>query len=149
MLHRALSFPRRAPGARGFTILDTMVASCVMLIGVVGLLSMQLTQVGAGARSRQLTEAAALLQQQMELLQLGRLDPATPPAPVTQVVDARGCSPSATPLPRRCATAVAGTMYTVRAATTFTGPTSARLDVSIEWRDPDGQSHMLSASNAR
>lgn len=51
---------------RGFTILESMIALAVILIGILAITQMQTTQVVAGASSRQRVEASLLAQQVIE-----------------------------------------------------------------------------------
>jgi type IV pilus assembly protein PilV len=52
--------------ARGFTILESMIALAVILIGILAITQMQTTQVVASASSRQRVEASLLAQQVIE-----------------------------------------------------------------------------------
>ena len=52
--------------ARGFTILESMIALAVILIGILAITQMQTTQIAAGASSRQRIEATLLAQQVIE-----------------------------------------------------------------------------------
>lgn len=136
---------------RGFTMLDTMVAALVLIIGLVGLLSMQLTQVSAGLRARQISEATALLQQTLEELRLRPVPAAQLIGPAEQV-DARGC-PVPAGGPPACQTALlgssSGTTYTRSWTLTPTQPGAAQVEVHVRWQDPQGQSHEVSFSHGR
>lgn len=138
--------PLSTGAAPGFTLVDTLIATLLLSAGVAGLLAVQLVQVGAGLRSRQLTEATALAQQQLELL---RVRPAAteevlgPPQPL----DARGCPvPGVTP---PCDQAIAGTVYTRSFRVTPLAAGYAQLQVSVSWVDPQGQPHTVSLNDAR
>ncbi len=153
MSHPPLPFRRRRDPRAGFTILDTLVAVLVMIVGTVGLLSMQLTQVAAGVRSRQLTEATDLAQQAMERLLL--YTPAQAVAAsgiaVPEIVDARGCPvlATATVPSLACHTAVVGTPYTRTFSATASGPNGALVEVRVAWSDPSGGSHQVNLVNGR
>jgi Tfp pilus assembly protein PilV len=136
---------------RGFTILDTMVATLVMIIGTVGLLSMQLTQVSAGLRSRQLTEAGDLSQQTMERLLLLTPGQLVLAGGQTDTVDARGCPvPAGGTVPSLgCDTPIAGTLYTRTWSATASGQNGAQVQVQVTWTDPSGQSHEVTLVNVR
>jgi prepilin-type N-terminal cleavage/methylation domain-containing protein len=78
---------RSDPGQRGFTVVEVLIALVVLLIGMAGILSMQLTSVQATAFSRHATEASVLAEDKMEQL---RTMPTTALANGTDRVDARG-----------------------------------------------------------
>jgi prepilin-type N-terminal cleavage/methylation domain-containing protein len=62
---------RRAPavtGQAGFTIVELLVALTVLLIGITGLLSLQVTAMQSTSFSRHATEAAVLAEDRMEEL---------------------------------------------------------------------------------
>ncbi len=52
--------------AHGFTILESLIALAVILIGILAITQMQTTQVAAGTSSRQRVEGALLAQQVIE-----------------------------------------------------------------------------------
>jgi type IV pilus assembly protein PilV len=58
--------PRRGQG--GFTIIELMIALTILLIGITGILSMQLTALKATSYSRHATEASVLAEDLMEEL---------------------------------------------------------------------------------
>jgi hypothetical protein len=144
---------RRPDRARqGFTIVDTMVAALVMIIASVGLLSMQLVQVGAGLRARQLSEATALMQQKAEELRLLPVPQVAIVGPVERL-DARGC-PLAAPRSYACTTpllqaAGPGTEYVRTYRVTPAGPATAQIEVRVSWQDPQGKRHEVSTIHAR
>ena len=63
--------------SRGFTILESMIALAVILIGILAITQMQTTQVAAGTSSRQRVEASLLAQQVIEGLRAYATIPAT------------------------------------------------------------------------
>lgn len=132
---------RRRDPKSGFTILDTMVAALVMLVGTVGLLSMQLVQLAAGARARELTEASQLLQQKLEELRLQPV-PAAPVDGPVEALDARGC-PVGAAEPPACAVPYAGTFYRRSYRIVPQGPDAAQVQVTVEWQDESGKNHAL------
>jgi Tfp pilus assembly protein PilV len=143
----------RRDAAHGFTILDTMVAAMVMIIAVVGLLSLQLTQVGSTVRARQLSEATALLQQTLEEVRLQPV-PAAAYASAPETVDARGCpAPPGPGLRWACQTGLvgdsSGTRYTRSFRVTPSLPGQAQVQVEVTWTDPDGKEHKVEISHAR
>lgn len=125
----------------------------VMIIAVVGLLSLQLTQVGATVRARQLSEATALMQQTLEEVRL-RPVPAVAFTSTPETVDARGCpAPPAPGLRWACQAGLvgdhSGTLYTRGVRFTPTLPGQAQVHVEVAWTDPDGKAHKVEISHAR
>jgi Tfp pilus assembly protein PilV len=60
--------PGSAPGQRGFTVVEVLIALLVLMVGMAGILSLQLTSVQATAFSRHATEASVLAEDKMEQL---------------------------------------------------------------------------------
>ena len=58
----------RDRGEQGFTVIEVLIALLVLLIGMAGILSMQLTSVQATGFSRHATEATMLAEDKMEEL---------------------------------------------------------------------------------
>jgi prepilin-type N-terminal cleavage/methylation domain-containing protein len=79
-------------GQDGFTVLEVMIALTILLIGIAGLLSMQLASIRATAFSRHATEASTLAEDKMEAL---RTVPTTSLVGGNDQVDARGVLDSA------------------------------------------------------
>ena len=81
--------PDRKPasGERGFTLIELLIALTVLLIGISGILAMQLTSMRSTAYSRHATEATVLAEDQMESL---RTIPIASVANGTENVDAQG-----------------------------------------------------------
>jgi type IV pilus assembly protein PilV len=75
------------PGQRGFTVVEVLIALLVLIIGMAGILSMQITSVQATAFSRHATEASVLGEDKMEQL---RTMPTTALVGGNDQVDARG-----------------------------------------------------------
>jgi prepilin-type N-terminal cleavage/methylation domain-containing protein len=93
--------PRR--GQAGFTIVELLVALTVLLIGITGLLSLQVTAMQATSFSRHATEAAILAEDRMEELRTAPAelilqglafcpagDPSGVPEPCTERLDTSG-----------------------------------------------------------
>jgi prepilin-type N-terminal cleavage/methylation domain-containing protein len=78
---------RSVRGERGFTVIEVLIALLVLLIGMAGILSLQLTSVQATAFSRHATEASVLAEDKMEEL---RAVPAATLVTGSDQVDARG-----------------------------------------------------------
>ena len=80
-----LTEPRQ--GERGFTLIEVLIALLVLMVGMAGILSLQLTSMQATAFSRHATEASVLAEAKMEEL---RATPATVLDSGDDRVDARG-----------------------------------------------------------
>jgi prepilin-type N-terminal cleavage/methylation domain-containing protein len=78
---------RRRRNQRGFTLIELMIALTVLLIGVSGILSLQLVSFQSTAYSRHATEAAVLGEDKMEQL---RTVPVSTLAPGSEQVNALG-----------------------------------------------------------
>src|SRR5260370_41183200 len=61
---------REGPGARGFTILDVLIAILLMTIAITGLSALQLVAIIANARARELAEDTQLCQAKVEELRM-------------------------------------------------------------------------------
>jgi type IV pilus assembly protein PilV len=79
---------RRSGPEQGFTVLEVLIALSILLIGILGLLSMQLSSMRAAAFSRHATEATAIASDTMESLRTVALDSLVYSAP--HPVDAQG-----------------------------------------------------------
>lgn len=75
------------PGERGFTVVEVLIALLVLVIGMAGILSLQLTSTQATAFSRHATEATVLAEDKMEDL---RTQPAAALVSDDDQVNARG-----------------------------------------------------------
>lgn len=84
-MKRTVRHPARAQG--GFTIIELMIALTILLIGITGILSMQLTALKATSYSRHATEASVLAEDLMEEL---RTLPLTDVVDGNEPVDAQG-----------------------------------------------------------
>lgn len=137
---------RNRRSSAGFTLIEILMATLLLSLGVAGLLAVQLVQVNATLRARQLSEATALAQQQIELLR-------ALPAPgvevlgAAQTIDARGCLvPSATP---PCDQPIFGTMYSRSYRLTPLPAGYVQLEATVAWTDPQGQPHRITLTDAR
>ena len=55
-------------GTKGFTLIELMISLTVLMIGIIGILAMQMTSLRASGYSRHATEASVLAEDQMEAL---------------------------------------------------------------------------------
>lgn len=74
LIHHRRRRRRRGDEQGGFTLIELMIALTVMLIGVSGILSIQLVSMRATSYSRHATEAAVLAEDGMELLRTVPID---------------------------------------------------------------------------
>jgi prepilin-type N-terminal cleavage/methylation domain-containing protein len=108
----------------GFTIIEILIALLVLLIGMAGVLSLQLTSVEATSFSRHATEASVLAEDKMEQLRtvpLAVLTDGTDQVDARGVIDAEG-------------------LYT--RTWTIDGASPRRVEVTVSWSergnvDPD------------
>lgn len=134
--------------ARGFTLMDVMVAILVMTIGITGLLAMQMTSMSANARSRELMEATQLCQDKIEELRLVPMPVAfTPPnAAGGELVDARGCR-IINETRAFCSPLLPGVRYTRNWGSDAIVPN--RFWVTVSWVTPDNRTHSTTVSDVR
>ena len=72
----------------GFTLLELLIALTVLLIGIAGIVALQITSLRGTAYSRHATEATVVAEDLMELLRTTPID--TLMVPDTDTVDAQG-----------------------------------------------------------
>jgi prepilin-type N-terminal cleavage/methylation domain-containing protein len=68
LVHRLCCPVRRARPERGFSLIELLIALTVLMIGVAGILALQMTALRATAYSRHATEATILAEDKMEEL---------------------------------------------------------------------------------
>jgi prepilin-type N-terminal cleavage/methylation domain-containing protein len=123
---------RGDPGQRGFTVVEVLIALLVLLIGMAGILSMQLTSVQATAFSRHATEASVLAEDKMEEL---RTMPTAALADASDQVDARGVlDPQG--------------LYT-RAWTIASVPPHLAITVTVSWLEQGGEPYDIALTTMR
>lgn len=123
--------PRDAAGQRGFTVIEVLIALLVLLVGMAGILSLQLTSVQATAFSRHATEASVLAEDKMEQL---RTVPAAGLAGGNDQVDARGV-PDAQG-------------YYIRVWEIDAGP-PINIKVDVTWNEEGGQPYTITLHTLR
>jgi type IV pilus assembly protein PilV len=119
----------RKPGRRGqggFTIIELMIALTILLIGITGILSMQLTSMKATSYSRHATEASVLAEDLMEEL---RTLPITDVVNGSETVDAQGNFDAQGIFTRTWTVATAGTLVTVT--------------VTVSWNEHGNEPHAI------
>lgn len=123
---------RRAPGERGFTIIEVLIAMSVLLAGMAGILTLQMSGLRATSYSRHATEAAMLGEAKMEWLFTA---PAAALAGGSDQVDARGVAdPSG--------------LY-AREWSVTPDAAGAILEVSVAWLERGGEPHRIEMSSRR
>jgi prepilin-type N-terminal cleavage/methylation domain-containing protein len=116
---------KRSPQAEaGFTLIELMIALTVLMIGIVGILSMQITQLHATSYTRHAGEASMLGERKIEDLR-------------TEVIDAT-CTQGAPCSATQDALGAAGGIYTVTWWHTGIKPTN--VTVTVMWREGDDTS---------
>ena len=122
----------RRRGEQGFTVVEVLIALLVLLIGMAGMLSLQLTAMKATGFSRHATEASILAEDRMEYL---RTAPIASLADSSDQVDARGV-PDDTALYTRTWTITPGTDTTT-------------ITVSVSWLEQGGEPYTITMSTLR
>jgi prepilin-type N-terminal cleavage/methylation domain-containing protein len=118
----------------GFTLIEVLIALLVLMVGMAGILSLQLTAMKATGFSRHATEASSLAEDKVEDL---RTVPLTSPrfATGSDQVDARGVVDN-TGLYRRTWTITPQTDTTI-------------VTVSVAWDERGGEPYTISMSDMR
>jgi len=129
------SVPRVVERSGGFTLVELMIALTVLLIGISGILAMQLTSMRATAYSRHATEAAVIAEDTMEVLRTQPSASLVTTAP--ENVDAQGI-----PDPQG--------YYTREWTVTWDGAgTLATLTVIVRWFERGVEPHAITLRTQR
>jgi type IV pilus assembly protein PilV len=133
-LELAAAGHRRRPGRgeRGFTVIEVLIAMLVLLIGMAGILTLQLTAMQATSFSRHATEASILSEDKMEAL---RTMPINLLSDGSDQVDARGVPDEEG-------------LYT-RAWTVTPGASTTALTVSVSWNEQGAEPYTITMSTLR
>ena len=129
---RRVARPRRRGEEGGFTVVEVLIALLVLLIGMAGMLSLQLTAMKATGFSRHATEASILAEDRMEYL---RTAPLASLVDGTDQVDARGVVDS---------TGLYTRTWTLTPATETT-----TIAVSVSWLEQGGEPYTITMSTLR
>ncbi len=121
-----------AAGQSGFTLIELMIAMSVLLAGIAGILTMQLSGYRATAYSRHATEASILTEAKMEWL---LVDQIANLADGTDRVDARGLPDEAGLYARQ---------WSVAADADGTA-----LAVTVSWLEKGGEPHVIAMTSRR
>lgn len=108
---------------RGFTILESLIALVIILVGILAITRLQTTQISAGASSKQRTEATLLAQQVIENFRA-----------YTTIATSVGATAYADIATGSDAVAAAGTNYArTWTVTAKTGPEHKLIVVTVNW----------------
>lgn len=119
-------------GEEGFTVVEVMIAMLVLVIGLAGILSLQLTAIRATSFSRHATEASLLAEDKMEAL---RTVPAATLVAGTDTVNAGGMVD-------------AEGLYTREWTITAGGATTA-VTVAVTWSEQGSEPYTITMSTLR
>jgi prepilin-type N-terminal cleavage/methylation domain-containing protein len=106
---------------RGFTLVELLIALAISMVGLIGLMALQMVAIRSNASSRNFAEATALAQEKLEQLQI---------APVSTLVTSTTTENNVPPSPNNTNQAV----YT-RVTTITTNGSQALLKVDVKWND--------------
>lgn len=115
---------RRAEG--GFTLIELLIASTVLIVGLTGIVALQVTGIRSSAFSRHATEAAVLAESRIEQLR-------TIPLAAGTTVES-GLNPQGRP--------VTGGLYT-RTTVITTNATFADIVVTVTWNERGSEPHQV------
>ena len=118
----------------GFTLIEVLIALLVLLVGMAGILSLQLTSMKATSFSRHATEASSLAEDKVEDLRTVALD-SVRFANGTDQVDARGVADADGP-------------YT-RSWTISPGADTTIVNVSVSWTERGDEPYTISMADMR
>ena len=121
-------------GERGFTLIEVLIALLVLMVGMAGILSLQLTSMKATSFSRHATEASSLVEDKVEDLRTVSLTSARFVSGTDQI-DARGV-------------ADANGLYT-RTWTITPGTETTVISVSVTWTERGGDPYTITMADMR
>jgi len=123
----------KPPSQTGFTLIELMIALTVLIIGVAGILTLQVTQLHATSYTRHAGEAAVLGEHKLEDLRTETRNPACVPPPGSPCSEARNADGT-------IVTSGPGD-YTVSWWSSGTGPT--KWEVSVSWVERGKDTHTI------
>ena len=108
---------------RGFTLVELLIALAISMVGLLGLMALQMIAIRANGASRNFAEAVSLAQEKLEMLQIAPVATFTTTAAVTEVL-----TPTSTPR--------SPSQFTYNRVTTITtNGTQAIFKVEVNWAD--------------
>lgn len=123
-------------------MLEIMIALSLLAIGLLSLAAMQLTAMNYGARGRHMTQAAAIAEQQMEILMRSRWTNLAPTAGWT--------APVVTSEVIQGATNNTEQSYSTSWRITDVDPTRTRsIDVRVQWTEPKRPARQYAITSLR
>lgn len=138
MTRRQQPSPPRASAQAGFTLVEILVSLVVLMIGVTGILTMQMSSMKGTSYSRHATEAIVLAEDKLE--ELLSVDPASAPfangSDPIGGIDAQGNNPP-----------VSGVAYTRNWA--IAGNPLATITLTITWQERGRDNHTLTFRTQR
>ena len=126
--------PAERTGERGFTLIEVLIALLVLMVGMAGILSLQLTSMKATSFSRHATEASSLAEDKVEELRTVPLN-SVRFANGTDQVDSRGV-------------ADAEGLFT-RTWTIAPGIETTIVNVSVSWTERGNEPYTISMADMR
>jgi prepilin-type N-terminal cleavage/methylation domain-containing protein len=133
---------RRTRQSSGFTLLEILVALTILGIGLLSLAAMQLVAMEYGARGRHLTKAAAVAEEQMEILARRRWTDIAPTGGFT--------APEARNEVIQGPTNEVEQAYAVSWRIADVEPTRTRsIEVLVQWSEPGRPNHQYAISTLR
>ena len=126
--------PAERTGERGFTLIEVLIALLILMVGMAGILSLQLTSMKATSFSRHATEASSLAEDKVEDLRTVPLSSARF-ADGTDKVDSRGV-------------ADAEGLFT-RTWTIAPGIETTIVNVSVSWTERGNEPYTISMADMR
>lgn len=143
---------RRRQG--GFTLIEVVISSAILAVGLLTVAAMQMHALRQGKSGRDLTQAATIARDQMEIVQ--RMDwagvaPTAWAAPPW--INVAGFNPGDIPVlvDSAAGAPLAQQLYTVRWRVTNVGgqPDLRNVDMQIVWNEPNRPNHTLTLSSVR
>lgn len=126
--------PAERTGERGFTLIEVLIALLILMVGMAGILSLQLTSMKATSFSRHATEASSLAEDKVEELRTVPLN-SVRFANGTDQVDSRGV-------------ADAEGLFT-RTWTIAPGIETTIVNVSVSWTERGNEPYTISMADMR
>jgi prepilin-type N-terminal cleavage/methylation domain-containing protein len=144
--------PRR--GRSGFTLIEVVISSAILAVGLLTVAAMQLHALRAGASGRDLTNAATVARDQMEVVQRMAWASVTPTGwTAPPWINVPGYAAGQVPILVDSAAAgpLAQQVYNVQWRVTNVGgqPDLRNVDLQIRWNEPNRPNHTLMLSSVR
>jgi Tfp pilus assembly protein PilV len=122
----------RHRGDRGFPVIELLIASVIMFVGLIGLMDLSIVATRSAGDARRITEACALAQDRLETLRSAPLRSLA--GAVEGGLDAAGAT---------------GGPYTRTTQVAFAPTGQASIQVRVSWTGFDGRAHALAIATTR